>query len=114
MDIKVVEQAMADNIGNVTFLEAYLRTGRLLNITLRTSGGQGALRLLNYLNAPNVLIWSAACASCSVLGLYEEVEILEKCHTGELKKWNPEGVTWTGMSNEGQVLFLLPNPTTST
>lgn len=101
MDIKIVEQALCDNIGNITFQEAFLHTGRLLNITLRTKGGLGTPRLLNYLNAPNVIIWSAACASCSVVGLYEEVEILAKDQDGEIVKWNPEGVTWTGMSNEG-------------
>ncbi len=28
-------------------------------------------RLLNYLTAPNVLVWSAASASCALPGLYE-------------------------------------------
>ena len=101
MDIKIVEQALYDNIGNITFQEAYAKTGRLLNITLSTSGGLGTPRLLNYLNAPNVLIWTAACASCSVVGLYEEVEILEKTSRGDIQRWNTEGVTWAGLPQEG-------------
>ena len=32
-------------------------------------------RLLNYLTAPNVVIWSAACASCALGGLFAPVEV---------------------------------------
>ena len=74
-DIKVLERFVHHNIGDVTFLEAYRRTRRVLNITVTSSvdfGGDNS-RLLNYLTAPNVLIYSAVLASCAIPGVYEPV-----------------------------------------
>lgn len=42
-------------------------SGRIINIVVSPASGAGnkdSLRLLNYLTAPNVLVWSAALASC--------------------------------------------------
>jgi predicted acylesterase/phospholipase RssA len=58
-DAQVLKAALKDNIGDVTFQEAYNRTRRILNITVSTSANFEMPRLLNYLTAPNVLIWSA-------------------------------------------------------
>jgi len=58
-DAQVLKEALKDNIGDVTFQEAYNRTRRILNITVSTSATFEMPRLLNYLTAPNVLIWSA-------------------------------------------------------
>ena len=49
-------------------------------------------RLLNYLTAPNVLIRSAACASCAITGLYDTVPLLAKDDAGNVVRWNPEGM----------------------
>ena len=54
-----------------------------------------APRLLNYLTAPNVVIWSAACASCALSGLFSPVEVLAKDRYGNLHPWNPSGQTWS-------------------
>jgi TAG lipase/steryl ester hydrolase/phospholipase A2/LPA acyltransferase len=40
--------------------------------------------MLNYLTAPTVLLWSAACASCAVPGLYAPVELLAKNPQGDI------------------------------
>lgn len=58
-DNQVLREALRENIGDVTFQEAYNRTRRILNITVSTSGMFEMPRLLNYLTAPNVLVWSA-------------------------------------------------------
>ena len=58
-DNQVLKAALRENIGDVTFQEAYNRTRRILNITVSTSGTFEMPRLLNYLTAPNVLVWSA-------------------------------------------------------
>ena len=58
-DVQVFTDAMRQNIGDVTFLEAFNRTRRILNITVSSSTNFEMPRLLNYLTAPNVLIWSA-------------------------------------------------------
>lgn len=104
MDIKLLGDCLAENIGNITFLEAYQKTGRILNITLRASGmgaSRGVPLLLNYLNAPNVVVWSAACASCAVVGLYTRVDLLTKSPNGTISKMESDGVNWTTTNFEG-------------
>ena len=55
LDVGVLEQLLKDNIGNVTFEEAYEQTRMVLNITVTTSGGGSVPNLLNYITAPNVV-----------------------------------------------------------
>jgi TAG lipase/lysophosphatidylethanolamine acyltransferase len=55
LDVRVLEDLLRDNVGDLTFEEAYEKTGRVLNITISTSGGSGVPNLLNYLTAPNVV-----------------------------------------------------------
>ena len=50
-------------LGDITFLQAYALTGRVLNISVSTLGSADPPRLLNYLTAPDVLIWSAVTAA---------------------------------------------------
>jgi TAG lipase/steryl ester hydrolase/phospholipase A2/LPA acyltransferase len=51
-------------LGELTFLDAFLRTGRILNIAVTAADTHEPPRLLNYLTAPHVLVWSAvACSS---------------------------------------------------
>ncbi|EFW99702.1 lipid acyl hydrolase [Grosmannia clavigera kw1407] len=63
LDASVLEHCVRDNGGDLTFEEAYRRTGRVLNITVVTGGAGDVPTLLNYVTAPNVLIWTAAVAS---------------------------------------------------
>src|SRR5579859_7975076 len=52
-------------------------------------------RLLNYLTAPNVLIWSAISASCSVPFIFSSSEILAKDpKTGLPQPWNATPQRW--------------------
>jgi TAG lipase/lysophosphatidylethanolamine acyltransferase len=55
LDVHVLEDLLRDNVGDMTFEEAYEKTRRVLNITVTTSGGGGVPNLLNYLTAPNVV-----------------------------------------------------------
>lgn len=55
LDVKVLEDVVRANVGDLTFEEAYNRTKRVLNITVATSGRGGVPNLLNYLTAPNVV-----------------------------------------------------------
>ena len=50
----MLEEALRENVGDITFREAYLRSGKVINITVCSAGGERP-RLLNYLTAPNVL-----------------------------------------------------------
>lgn len=54
LDIGVLERVCRANCGDLTFEEAYLKTKRVLNITVATSVG-GVPNVLNYLTAPNVV-----------------------------------------------------------
>jgi len=60
MDMERLTQALQRDLGDMTFYEAYDRTGRIINITVSPVNGFEKPRLLNYLTAPNVLLWSAA------------------------------------------------------
>lgn len=46
-------------LGDMTFQESYNRTRRILNITVSSASVYELPRLLNYVTAPNVMIWSA-------------------------------------------------------
>lgn len=72
MDIKVLQKFLRDNIGDFTFQEAYDKTGWILNITVTGANEHDENRLLNYLTAPNVLIWSACAASCCLPYIFGE------------------------------------------
>ncbi len=92
-DNKGLKQTMINFIGDLTFKEAYYRTGRILNITVSPASVHETPRLLNYLTAPDVLIWSAVCASCSLPGVFESSIIWEKNATTDvLSEWNHESV----------------------
>ena len=89
LDVSVLEECVRANVGDLTFEEAYARTKRVLNITVPTSGRGGVPSLLNYLTAPNVLIWSAALASnTSSLALYQPMTLLCKDETGAVMPWS--------------------------
>ncbi|CAD6503902.1 BgTH12-05645 [Blumeria graminis f. sp. triticale] len=90
-DVTVLEKCMRENIGDLTFEEAYLKTKRVLNITVATTGRGGVPNLLNYLTAPNVLIWSAAVASNTPpsKSLYSRPPVLRcKDTSGEIVPWS--------------------------
>ncbi|KAJ5583646.1 hypothetical protein N7535_002266 [Penicillium sp. DV-2018c] len=88
-DVAVLEECVRANVGDLTFEEAYARSKRILNITVATTGKNGTPNLLNYLTAPNVLIWSAAVASnaSASAALYSPVTIYCKDETGTIVPW---------------------------
>lgn len=87
-DSEVLREFMRENIGDLTFQEAFDKTGWILNITVTGYKEHDNHRLLNYLTAPNVLVWSAACASCCIPGLFDPVELLCKNEYGHIVTYN--------------------------
>ena len=88
LNIDVLEECVRANVGDLTFEEAYARTKRVLNITVATSSRGGVPNLLNYITAPNVLIWSAALASnASSTRLSHSHGLLCKDETGAIVPW---------------------------
>lgn len=59
LDVKVLEECIRANIGDVTFEEAYRRSKRVLSITVVTTGQAGIPTVLNYITAPNVVSFDA-------------------------------------------------------
>jgi TAG lipase/steryl ester hydrolase/phospholipase A2/LPA acyltransferase len=55
-----VQRKLKTLIGNYTFLEAYERTGRILNVSVCPADTNEPARLLNYLTAPQVRTLDAA------------------------------------------------------
>lgn len=89
-DIKNLKRVMRTMMGDMTFQEAYNRTRRILNICVSTESMYELPRLLNYVTAPNVMIWSAVTASCSLPLVFGSSPLLVKDPvTGEHHRWNP-------------------------
>ncbi|CAN0254525.1 unnamed protein product, partial [Laminaria digitata] len=78
MDTDYFRKVLRNNIGPATFQEAFDRTGRIVNITVAPQNRTDPPRLLNYLTAPHVVVWSAAVCSSSVPGVFEPSMLLVK------------------------------------
>lgn len=88
-DISGIRDTVYGFVGDLTFREAYNRTGKILNITVSPASTHEQTRLLNYLTGPHCLIWSAVCASCSVPGIFSSNSIYEKDpRTNTIREWN--------------------------
>ncbi|KAI0882392.1 patatin-domain-containing protein [Annulohypoxylon maeteangense] len=94
-DIKHLTRVMRELLGDITFQEAYNRTRRICNICVSSASIYELPRLLNYVTAPNVMIWSAVAASCSVPLVFSAAPLLVKNPlTGEHSTWNPTPQMW--------------------
>ncbi|KAL4550042.1 hypothetical protein Ndes2526B_g08220 [Nannochloris sp. 'desiccata'] len=71
-------------MGDLTFQEAYARSGRVLNIAVVAADTQEPCRVLNYLTAPNVLVYSAVACSSAFPFLFAPQELLMKTASGEI------------------------------
>jgi len=80
--------------GNTTFLEAYKRTGRILNITVIPTDKHAPPILLNYRTAPNILIHSAILASAAIPILVTAAELLQKTDNGDIIPYHAIGKRW--------------------
>lgn len=74
--------------GSLTFLEAYQRTGRILNVTCVPSDPHTPTILANYLTAPDCVIWSAVLASAAVPGILNPVVLMRKNRDGKLEPYS--------------------------
>ncbi|CAJ1031927.1 putative Domain (DUF3336)/Patatin-like phospholipase [Leishmania shawi] len=86
MDVRSLMECIRGQCGDMTFLEAYQLSGKVLNVSVTRSQQEGMPSdrhvLLNYLTAPDVLIWSAVSASCALPGLFTAVQLIEKPSVG--------------------------------
>lgn len=70
--------------GSMTFLEAYERTGRILNVSCVPSDPHSPALLLNHLTSPECVIWSAVLASAAVPGILNPVVLMRKTKDANL------------------------------
>lgn len=92
MDIRVLESFCRANLGDITFQEAYIKTGVIFNVTVSGYNEHDSFRLLNYLTAPHVLIWSAVLASCAIPYVYDPVELMCKDPHGVIVPYHAAGL----------------------
>ncbi|KAG9317687.1 hypothetical protein JVU11DRAFT_1899 [Chiua virens] len=89
--------------GSMTFREAYLRTGRILNISVVPAARHSPTKLLNYVTAPDTVIWSALLASAAVPGILNPVVLMQKLKDGRLVPWN-----WGSKFKDGSLRVDIP------
>ncbi|RCH99564.1 hypothetical protein CU097_000712, partial [Rhizopus azygosporus] len=89
LDVDRLQTILRHYIGEFTFQEAFNRTRWILNITVSSSTVYDMPRILNYLTAPDVLIWSAVAASCAIPVFYGSTQIYAKDKNGKVVPWNP-------------------------
>ena len=84
LDTQTLKYYIQNMTGDLTFKEAFTKFGWNLNITVTDFSMTKASRLLNYLSAPNVVIWSAVCASCAIPALFPKCELMQKLDDGSI------------------------------
>jgi len=90
LDQKRLQKAIDLHIPDMTFLEAYEHTNRILNISVSPADPNQFPRLLNYLTAPNVLIRRAALASAAVPGIFPPVQLRARNFAGKSVAYMPQ------------------------
>jgi len=89
-DIKELETLVLNRlVPDLTFQEAYERTGRKINITIAPAELHQTSRLLNAITSPNVYIRKAVLASCAVPGIYPSIMLEAKNVSGERQPYLP-------------------------
>lgn len=83
--VKIIDRLMPD----MTFQEAYEKTGRQISITVAPAEPHQRSRLLNAITSPNVYIRSAVMASCAVPGVFPPVMLMAKNVHGEAQPYLP-------------------------
>jgi predicted acylesterase/phospholipase RssA len=99
-DTEHFRECLRVNVGDFTFQEAFDRTGRILNITVTPNNASDPPRLLNYLTAPHVLVWSAAVASSSLPGVFEANRLMVKDADGTIRYESAESARFSDGSME--------------
>lgn len=76
MDQERLRNAIATNVRDLTFEQAYQLSGRVINITVSPAGVNQPPRLLNHLTFPYLYVREAVLASCAVPLLFPPVMLM--------------------------------------
>jgi TAG lipase/steryl ester hydrolase/phospholipase A2/LPA acyltransferase len=108
-DIAFFQKRLRAILGDITFQDAYDRSGgRILCVAVCATREGERPRLLNYLTAPHVIVWSAVAASCAFPNLFPPQPLLAKSRVGTLVPWQPEGRTGPRRWRDGSLEEDLP------
>mmetsp|Transcript_29038 Transcript_29038/g.58932 ORF Transcript_29038/g.58932 Transcript_29038/m.58932 type:complete len:727 (-) Transcript_29038:114-2294(-) len=91
-----IERIKWFTMGDMTFEEAYRKTGRVFCITLSATTKRAPPVLVNHITAPNVLIASAIIASAAVPGFIHPVRLQVKDKDGTVRVQSKDQTWWDG------------------
>lgn len=94
--------------GDITFEEAFERTGKHICITVSASRAEsgGAQRLLlNHISTPHVTLASAVAASCALPGVMAPAKLRIKNSEGQQELFEVDGVEWIDGSVQADLPF---------
>ncbi|KAK9795501.1 hypothetical protein WJX73_009996 [Symbiochloris irregularis] len=83
-DAEVLQKRLRRLLGDATFLQAFAHSGRILNVAVSPADTNEPARILNYLTAPHVVIWSAVSCSSAFPFLFLPQDLLARDANGEL------------------------------
>lgn len=89
IDMDMVKEGMARLIPDMTFEEAYRKTGRSINISVSPAEPRQTSRLLNHIASPNVTIRSAVLASTALPGVFKPVQLEARNVGGDIQAYLP-------------------------
>lgn len=84
-----LEESIAGIVPDLSFEQAYAKTGRAVNISIAAAETHQTSRLLNETTSPSVLIHSAVMASTAVPGIYPPVTLKALDDHGERVNYLP-------------------------
>jgi predicted acylesterase/phospholipase RssA len=89
IDAPTMRLMLETRIPDLTFQEAYEKTGRKISVTIAPLEEHQTSRLMNAVTSPNVFIRSAVQASCAVPGVFSPVMLMAKNVYGETQPYLP-------------------------
>lgn len=89
VDMAAIKREMARMIPDMTFQEAFQKTGRSINITISPAEPRQNSRLLNHIASPNVTIRSAVLASSALPGIFPPTQLEARNAEGVVKPYLP-------------------------
>ena len=82
-DVLHLKKFLIENLGDLTFAEAFEKSGLYINIAIAPYDASQSPQIMNALTSPNLLVWSAVLASCAVPFLFPPVRLTSKRYDGE-------------------------------
>jgi NTE family protein len=89
LEVQEIQELIERLVPDMTFQEAYAKTGRRVNVSISPAETHQTSRLLNATTSPNVFIREAIMASAAVPGVYPPVTLTAKNKYGEKQEYLP-------------------------